>query len=63
MKAGRRMIHCGKDILKKITKQLKKDINIHERVKKGQIGAPKEGKVKLVEEKYGGKRKGLGKVI
>ena len=58
MKAGRRMIHCGKDILKKIIKQLKKDINIHERVKKGQ-----EGKAKLVEEKYGGKRKGLATVI
>ena len=32
-------------------KQLKKDINILERVKKGQIGARKEGKAKLIEEK------------
>ena len=32
-------------------KQLKMDINILERVKKGQIGAQKEGKAKLVEEK------------
>ena len=40
-------------------KQLKKDINILERVKKGQIGARKEGKAKLIEEKYGVKRKGL----
>ena len=40
-------------------KLLKKDINILERVKKGQIGARKEGKAKLIEEKYGVKRKGL----
>ena len=38
-------------------KQLKKDINILERVKKGQIGARKEGKAKLVGEKYRLKRK------
>ena len=44
-------------------KQLKKDINILERVKKGQIGARKEGKAKLVEEKYRVKRKGLTTVI
>ena len=44
-------------------KQLKKDINIFERVKKRQIGARKEGKAKLVEEKYGVKRKGLTTVI
>ena len=31
--------------------QLKKDINILQRVKKGQIGARKEGKAKLIEEK------------
>ena len=31
--------------------QLKKDINVLERVKKGQVGARKEGKAKLVEEK------------
>ena len=36
-------------------KQLKKDINILERVKKGKIGARKEGKTKLIEEKYGEK--------
>ena len=38
-------------------KQLKKDINILERVKEGQIGARKEGKAKLIEEKYGVKKK------
>ena len=42
-----------------VIKQLKKDIIILERVKKGQIGARNEGKAKLVEEKYGIKRKGL----
>ena len=31
--------------------QLKKDINVLERVKKGQVGARKEDKAKLVEEK------------
>ena len=44
-------------------KQLRKDINILERVKKGQIGVRKEGKVELVEEKYRVKRKGLTTVI
>ena len=44
-------------------KQLKKDINILERVKKEQIGARKEGKVKLVEEKYRVKIKSLTTVI
>ena len=44
-------------------KQPKKDIKILERVKKGQIGARKEGKAKLIEEKYGVKRKGLTTVI
>ena len=44
-------------------KQLKKDINILERVKKEQISARKEGKVKLVEEKYGVKIKSLTTVI
>ena len=38
-------------------KQPKKDINILERVKKGKIGARKEGKTKLIEEKYGEKKK------
>ena len=40
---------------------MEKDINILKRVKKGQIGACKEGK--LVEEKFGVKRKGLTTVI
>ena len=44
-------------------KQLKKDINILERVKIGQIGARKEGKDKLVEEKDRVKRKALRTVI
>ena len=38
--------------------QLRKDMNILKRVKKQQIGACKEGKAKLVEDKYGVKRKG-----
>ena len=57
MKARRRRkIHSRKDVLKKI-KQLKKDTDNLERVKKGQIGARKEGKAKLVGEKYRLKRK------
>ena len=40
-------------------KQLKKDINILERVKKGKNGAHKGDKAKLIEEKYGVNRKGL----
>ena len=44
-------------------KQLKKYINILEKLKKGQIVARKEGKAKLIEEKYGVKRKGLTTVI
>ena len=43
--------------------RLKKDINILERVKKGQIGARKEGKAKLIEEKYRVKRKSLTTVV
>ena len=42
---------------------MEKDINILQKVKKGQIGACKEGKAKLIEEKYGVKRKGLTTVI
>ena len=48
----------GEDI-----KQLRKDINILERIRKGQIGAGKEGKAKLVEEKHRVRRKGLIVVI
>ena len=44
-------------------KVAEKDINILERVKKGQIGARKEGKAKLIKEEYGVKRKGLTTVI
>ena len=44
-------------------KQLKKDINILERVKKEQIDARKVGKVQLVEEKYEVKIKRLTTVI
>ena len=44
-------------------KQLKKDINILEWVKKGEIGARKEGKAKLIEEKYRVKRKSLTTVV
>ena len=38
-------------------KQLRKDINILKRVKKGKIGACKEGKAKLVKEEYRVKKK------
>ena len=48
----------GEDI-----KQLRKDINILERIKTEQIGAGKEGKAKLVEEKHRVRRKGLIVVI
>ena len=47
---------CWKIRIEEDIKQLKKDINILERVKKGKIGARKEAK--LVEKKYGVKRKG-----
>ena len=50
--------HIEEDI-----KELKKDINVLERVKKGEIGTRKKGKAKLVEEKYRVKRKGLTTVI
>ena len=43
--------------------QLRKDINILKKVKIGQIGARKEGKVKLTDEKYGVKRTGLTAMI
>ena len=59
MKAGRRKVHCGKRRVAEDIKQLKKDINILERVKKGKNGAHKEDKAKLIEEKYGVNRKGL----
>ena len=44
-------------------KHLKKDITILERVKKDQVGARKEGKAKMIVEKYRVKRKGLATVI
>ena len=44
-------------------KQLKKDINILQRVKKWQIGARRVGKAKLIEKKYGVKRKSITTVI
>ena len=44
-------------------KQLKKDINILQRVKKWQIGARRVGKAKLIEKKYGVKRKVITTVI
>ena len=49
--------------IKEDIKQLKKDIDILERVKKGRIGPRKEGKAKLVKEKYRVKRKGLTRLI
>ena len=44
-------------------KAAERDINILERVKKGHIGARKKDEAKLIEEKYGVKRKGLTTVI
>ena len=44
-------------------KQLKKDINLLERVKKGAMGSQKEAKAKLLQEKYRVKKKGLTTVI
>jgi len=44
-------------------RHLREDINILERVKKDQIGTRKEGKAKLIVEKYRVKRKGLTTVI
>ena len=38
--------------IKEDIKQLGNDMNILERLKKGQLGAHKEGKAKLVEQKY-----------
>ena len=60
---GKRKDPWWKRRVEEDVKQLKKDINILERVKKEQIGARKEGKVKLVEEMYGVKIKSLTTVI
>ena len=54
---GLKKYECGKNDpwwktrIEEDIKQLKKDINILEMVKKGQIGVRKEGRAKLVEEK------------
>ena len=60
---GKRKDPWWKRRIEEDIKQLKKNINILKRVKKGQIGEYKEGQGKLVEEKYGVKRKGLTTVI
>ena len=60
---GKKKVPWWKIRIEEDIKQLKKDSNILERVKKGQIGARKEGKAKLIEEKYRVKRKGLTTVI
>ena len=60
---GKKKVPWWKIRIEEDIKQLKKDSNILERVKKGQIGARKEGKAKLIEEKYRVKRKGLPTVI
>ena len=60
---GKKKYSWWKRRIEEVIKQLKKDTNILERVKKGKIGAHKEGKAKLVEEKYRVKRKGLTTVI
>ena len=44
-------------------KQLKQDINLLERVKKGALGFQKEAKAELLQEKYRVKKKGLTTVI
>ena len=54
---GLKKYECGKNDpwwktrIEEDIKQLKKDINILEMVKKGQTGVRKEGRAKLVEEK------------
>ena len=42
---------------------MKEDISILERLKKEKIGARREGRAKLIEEKYGVKSKGFTTVI
>ena len=46
---GKKKVPWWKIRIEEDIKQLKKDSNILERVKKGQIGARKEGKAKLIE--------------
>ena len=62
-KRGKKKDPWWKRRIEEYIKQLKKDINILERVKKGKIGACRESKDKLVEVKFGVKRKGLTTVI
>ena len=59
---GTRRINGGRDVMRK-TNQLRKDINIFDRISRGQIGAGKEGKAKLVEERHRVRRQGLIVVI
>ena len=60
---GKKKDPSSKRLIEEDIKQLKKDINILKSLKKGQIGASKQCKSKLVEEKYGVKRKVLTTVI
>ena len=60
---GKKKVSWWKRRIKEDIKQLKKDISILERLKKEKIGAPREGKAKLIEEKYGVKNKGFTTVI
>ena len=62
-KGGKKKDPWWKRRIEEDIKQLKTDINILERVKKGPIVARKEGKAKLVKEKYRVKRKDLKTVI
>ena len=62
-KGGKKKDPWWKRRIEEDIKQLKTDINILERVKKGPIVAHKEGKAKLVKEKYRVKRKDLKTVI
>ena len=60
---GRKKDPWWKRRIEEDIKQLKKDINILQRVKKWQIGARRVGKAKLIEKKYGVKRKVITTVI
>ena len=60
---GKKKYPLLKILIEEDIKQLKKDINILKSLKKGQIGAHKQCKAKLVDKKYGVKRKGLAAVI
>ena len=62
-KGGRKKDPWWKRRIERDIEQLRKDINLLERVKKGQVTGRKESKVNIVKEKYRVERKGLSTVI